>query len=389
MNEPQYIIDFFEALRESIQEDTFIKLTLSKPGRKEHLPKNVYIKLIALKGKPTLHFVLRHTTKDITKNHEIEEGIGLIQNWLGSDFLNANLFTTAEDISLLFNKKRKARMLRKKASLSDVPARVHDHKKNYFIAPSAPYFPAMGISNKEGKVLAQSQRKFRQINKYIEIIDSLLKQQNDFPAQPHIVDMGSGKGYLTFSLYQHLSSTLQLQPTVVGIELRQHLVEFCNNLSRTVNYDQLSFIASDINDYSVAKIDMLIALHACDIATDIAIAKGIQANAEMIIVAPCCHKQIRKQMHCQTASQAMLKHGILEERQAEIVTDGIRALIMEAFGYETKVFEFISTEHTPKNVMIVGSKGKTNENAWEKIAAIKQDYGIDYHYLEKLVKEGN
>lgn len=386
MNEPQAITDFFEVLRKSIQEDTFIKLTISKARRKEHLPKNVYIKLIRLKDKATLNFVLRYTTNDITKNYDIEEGIKQLQNWLGEDFLSANLFTTAEDISLLFNKKRKARLLRKKASFSTVPERVHDHKKKYFIPPSAPYFPAMGISSKEGKILAQSQRKFRQINKYIEIIDSLLKQQTDFPTQAHIVDMGSGKGYLTFSLYQHLSTSLQLQPTLVGIELRQHLVDFCNELARTVNYDKLSFIASDINDYAAEKIDMLIALHACDIATDIAIAKGIQANAQMIVVAPCCHKQIRKQMNCQTSSQAMLRHGILEERQAEIVTDGIRALIMEAFGYETKVFEFISTEHTPKNVMIVGSKGKTNEGAWESIASIKKEYGIDYHYLEQLVK---
>jgi hypothetical protein len=386
MNKPQAIIDFFHVLRKSIQDDTFIKMTLSKPARKEDLPQNVYLKLIELKGSPSLHFVSRYATKDITKNYSTEEGINLLQNYLGSDFLHASLFTAAEDVSLLFNKKRKARMLRKKASLSAIPERAHDHKKQYFIAPSAPYFPALGISNKEGKVLAQSQRKFRQINKYIDIIDSLLKQQADFPAQPHIVDMGSGKGYLTFSLYEHLTSAMQLQPTIVGIELRQQLVDFCNGLARRVHYDHLSFVASDINDYAAEKIDMLIALHACDIATDIAIAKGIQANARMIIVAPCCHKQIRKQMHCQTASQSILRHGILEERQAEIVTDGIRALIMEAFGYETRVFEFISTEHTPKNVMIVGTKGKANEKAWESIAAIKKDYGIDYHYLEKLVK---
>ena len=118
---------------------------------------------------------------------------------------------------------------------------------------------------------------------------------------------------------------------------------------------------------------------------DIAIAKGIRSGAEAIIVAPCCHKQVRKQMACRTDMQAILRHGILEERQAELLTDGIRSLLMEAHGYQTKVFEFISTEHTAKNLMIVGTKGKRNEQALEQVDAIKKDYGIEYHYLERLL----
>ena len=131
---------------------------------------------------------------------------------------------------------------------------------------------------------------------------------------------------------------------------------------------------------------MLIALHACDIATDIAIAKGIQSDASIIIVAPCCHKQIRKEMNCSTSMQSILRHGILLERQAELVTDGIRALLLEANGYSTKVFEFISTEHTPKNVMIVATRGKINEDALGKIKSIKKEFGIGEHYLERLLK---
>jgi hypothetical protein len=132
---------------------------------------------------------------------------------------------------------------------------------------------------------------------------------------------------------------------------------------------------------------MLIALHACDIATDIAIAKGIMADASIIVVAPCCHKQVRKQMNCTTEMQAILQHGIMEERQAELITDGIRALLLEANGYKTKVFEFISTEHTSKNLMITALKAKPNPDALAKIAAIKQQFGVEYHYLEKLLEE--
>jgi SAM-dependent methyltransferase len=244
----------------------------------------------------------------------------------------------------------------------------------------------MGITSAEGKVRADGQRKFRQINKYIEIVDSLLQQHGHFPEQPHIVDMGSGKGYLTFALYDHLINNRGWEPTITGIELRENLVRFCNELAPKVGFTGLQFRAQDIFEYQPEHIDMLIALHACDIATDIAIAKGVQAGAEIIIVAPCCQKQVRKAMKPTDALQPMLRHGILQERQAELVTDGIRALLMEDQGYETKVFEFVSTEHTPKNLMIVGIKGRRNESALAEVERIKADFGVGEHYLEGLLQ---
>ena len=244
----------------------------------------------------------------------------------------------------------------------------------------------MGITNQKGEVLKNSQRKFRQINKFIEIIDSLLpeKPKNNLFK---IVDVGSGKGYLTFALYDYLKNVKDWNPEIYGIELRKPLVDFCNEIAKDSGFEQLQFIAKDIDDFEVEKLDMLIALHACDIATDIAIAKGIQSMAEIIVVAPCCHKQIRKEINCQTDMSAVLKHGILEERQAELITDGIRALLLEANGYKTKVFEFISTEHTSKNLMIVGIKSKPNPEALQKVEAIKKEFGIHYHYLEKLLSK--
>lgn len=377
---------FLQRLQQSISDGSFVKLTLSKSGGADKAFKNVYARLIELKGEDTLQFTLRYTTRDVVKNHPVAEGVAMVGLWLGQDFLNGGLFTLDEDISIQYSKKRVPKLFFHPASQEAAPPKAHDKQKQYFIeAAGNPYLPAMGITGAGGQILAGGQRKFRQINKYIEIIDSLLKQ-HPLPPEPQIVDMGSGKGYLTFALYDYLANQLGLRPAVTGIELRQNLVDFCNALAEKAGYGGLSFRAQDIYDFQPGRIDMLIALHACDTATDIAIARGIQAGAGIIIVAPCCHKQIRKQMHCQTGMQAVLRHGILEERQAELITDGIRALLMESRGYHTKVFEFISTEHTAKNLMIVGIKGKPNRQALEKVDAIKRDYGIEYHYLERLLE---
>jgi len=231
--------------------------------------------------------------------------------------------------------------------------------------------------------------KFKQINKYVEIIDHTLEVAKK-PANFSVVDMGAGKGYLTFALYDHLFNALKMNVQVTGIEMRNDLVEKCNLVSVKAGYKNLKFFCSNINDFPVETTDMLIALHACDTATDYAINKGIRAKAEYIIVAPCCHKQIRREMTSQNLLEPMLRHGIFMERQAEMVTDALRALLMELHGYQTKVFEFISTEHTPKNVMIIGtrhSRKVDEQKILEKIHSIKSFFGIEKHYLETLLNK--
>lgn len=377
---------FLEKLEESIKDDIFAKLTLSKPGGKDKSLKNIYARLVEIKKQTMLSFVFRYPTKDITKNHSIAEGITMIGLWLGNDFLQGDLLTSRGDISIQYNKKRQPRLFTHSPSLPKPTPMVHNKLKKRFIEPSKDniYLREMGIAGADGQILPTGQKKFRQINKYIEIIDAQL-QQLSLPSNPYILDMGAGKGYLTFALYDYLTNCLKMRPTIVGIELRQDLVQFCNELSSKAGFDRLHFAAQDINDFHINKIDILIALHACDTATDLAIAKGIHAGAELIVVAPCCHKQIRKQMHCQTDMQSILKHGILEERQAELITDGIRALLLESEGYKTKVFEFISNEHTSKNLMIAGVKDKPNTAALEKVTMIKAQFGIQEHYLEHLL----
>jgi hypothetical protein len=385
-NEKDFLAEFTARLQQSIAQGRFVKLTLSKNGGADQDFKNVYARLIELKGAEALSFTLRYATRDVVKNHPVAEGIAMVGLWLGQDFLNGDLFTLDEDVSIQYSKKRKPRLIVRPPSQQAPPPKTHDRPKQYLIeAAGNPYLPAMGITTASGKIAADGQRKFRQINKYIEIIDSLIQQQ-PLPPDAHIVDMGAGKGYLTFALYDHLRHHLGLQPAIVGIELRQPLVDFGNQLAQQIGYTGLSFLAQDIEQYRPERIDMLIALHACDIATDLAIAKGIQAGASIIVVAPCCHKQVRQQMSCPTEMQAILRHGILAERQAELITDGIRALLMEAHGYRAKVFEFISTEHTAKNLMIAGIKGPPDTQALAAVAAIKAEFGVEEHFLEGLLK---
>ncbi len=381
------ITSFIEKLQKSVESDTFVKLTLSKMLGEEVDLKNVYIRLIDLKSETQFSFTMHYRTRDEVKNYKIEEGLGIISLWLGKTFLNANLMTTEADYHLLFNKKRKARLLTKKASQTAVPYKGHDRSKKRQIIPEGNiYLHELGITSVEGKVLKAGQRKFKQINKYIEVLNGLIK--NTFEKSVlNILDVGSGKGYLTFALYDFLKNGLNKKPQIAGVELRQNLVDFTNQLATKSGFDELHFIAKDINEFQIEDLDILIALHACDVATDIAIAKGIQSNAKLIVVAPCCHKQIRKQMHCNSELAPILQHGILEERQAELITDGIRALLMEAHGYKTKVFEFISTEHTSKNLMIVGELSNAkSKDALAQIETIKKSFGIERHYLEGLLE---
>jgi SAM-dependent methyltransferase len=377
---------FIQHFKESITKGTFVKMTLSKNVGSDRALRNIYIRLVELKNVQKLSFLYRNATNDITKNEALEDAFELLNTLLGASFLNAELMTSERDFSLMYNKKREPKLTSKKAVSAAPSTLSHDKEKKKWISASAPYLAEMEISSRQGDLLKDGQKKFRQINKYIETIDSLLREQ---PLKPdaHIVDMGCGKGYLTFALYDYLRHELKLNVSMTGIELRQNLVEFCNTLSQKIDYQQLTFVNQDIFDYQPKRLDMLIALHACDIATDIAIAKGIKAKADWIVVAPCCHKQIRKAMQPPSAElKALLGHGILAERQAELLTDSLRSLILEAHGYATKVFEFISTEHTPKNVMIVGRRtGKPKLEALKHIEALKLQFGISEHYLETLL----
>lgn len=384
---------FFDLFSKSLADGALLKLTLSKARKTapENL-KNVYLRPVMLKKGPHVAFNYRYQTRDEVKNHTLEEAPKVLQHLLDTAFYNAELMTSAADYSLQLDDKKPPRLLEKKPSMpAETATLAHDRNKQRRLNPAAPWLHALGICSREGNVLASQQDKWRQIDKYLETIEHLLKQQ-PLPLDAFIADMGSGKGYLTFALYDFLTNRLGMKPRITGIELRQHLVDFCNKTARENGFEGLHFVAADIREYHPERLDMLIALHACDTATDLALAGGIHEKAAIIVAAPCCHKQVRRDMHAQNEMAPLLQHGILEERQAEILTDGIRALLLEAEGYKTQVFEFISTEHTPKNVMITALKTvKTppvsrRKAALEKVEALKKGFGLKEHYLETLLK---
>jgi hypothetical protein len=304
--------------------------------------------------------------------------------------LNADLFTVSENVQLFGNPKGNFGIKISEPLFKEIRPLSHDKlKKQWISTENNLYLHELGITNATGEIRPGMHDKFRQINKYIEVVSGLI-DENRFCENVKIADMGSGKGYLTFALFDYLSKNTNLKPVISGIEFRQDLVDFCNKTAQKANFENLNFVQGTIENSVFENINILIALHACDTATDDAIAKGINSGARLIIVAPCCHKQIRKQFNVTNELASVLKHGILKERQAELITDGIRALILEAHGYKTKVFEFISTEHTPKNVMIVAEKTEKNSNKDEilsKIKSIKNFFGIGYHYLEKILYE--
>ncbi|OFY50571.1 MAG: hypothetical protein A2W85_00760 [Bacteroidetes bacterium GWF2_41_31] len=377
-------------IEESLSNTDFIKLTLSSKINTSGELKNIYAKVVSVKAGTLLSFVFRYPTKDITKNFSFEEGLALIKKSLEEDFYQAILLTANKDVHFMQFTNGKSTIKQQEASQQLKPVFMHDKQKSLFISPENNlYLQLLGVTSLDGKVKKGMEDKFRQINKYVEVVSHVVEQAK-LPISFSIADMGSGKGYLTFALYDYLTNRMLLAPEVVGVELRPNLVAQCNGISKKSGFEKLKFIQGSIEKTVLPEIDLLIALHACDTATDEAIFRGISQKAGVIITAPCCHKQIRKQMNPDNALVEITKYGILEERQAEILTDAIRALIMEAYGYTTKVFEFISTEHTPKNVLIVGVK-KSGEDAvnqykMDKVQALKKLFGIETHFLEKLLE---
>lgn len=383
----------FELLDESLKTNTFVKITLGNYVGQEEGLKQILVKKATIKRQELLSFTYRYKTRDIVKNNNFEAGIALLKTLASpSSFRYCCLFTTSGDWVLEIKHEQRATLKQQKPTAVALPSLEHDKPKNRVInATTKPYLQQLNIIDGQGNVFKNTQDKFKQINHYIEILSSLLKE---LPKKQtlKVVDMGAGKGYLTFALYDYLTNALCYDVEMVGVEFRNDLVLLCNKIAQNSNFKKLRFEQNTIEAYQSPDIDVLIALHACDTATDDAMAKGIRAKADLIVVAPCCHKQIRKEMEKHKTKNDLdflLKHGIFLERQAEMLTDGLRALILQYFGYSTKVFEFVSDAHTPKNVLIVGRLNKQlplhNKAILEKIKSTKAFFGIQKHYLERVL----
>lgn len=383
----QNIITIFS---EYFENTKFSKLTLSSVISKNNEFKTVFIKPIQLKDGLRLSFLYRYPTKDITKNHTLEESVVILNDLIGKVFLQADLFTLDASYHFLSNKKGHSKLTKKEISEERILNLDHNKAKTRLIGDTNnAYLKILGIMTEEGKIRNDKQDKFRQINKYIEFFSQALKE-SAVTSQASVVDMGSGKGYLTFAMYDYLTKTFEDESKVLGVEFREDMVMLCNKMAQSVGFNNLTFEKGTIETAVLPDFNILIALHACDTATDEAIFRGITNHAEIILVSPCCHKQIRKQYKPSAELKTLGKFGIIEERQSEIITDTIRALILEAYGYKTKIFEFISTEHTPKNLMISAVRKadhkKTDEEKLKEVQILKNNFGIKEHHLETLLK---
>jgi hypothetical protein len=365
-------------------------MTLSKPVDKNNGLRNVYVKPILLKNNKMYQFTYRYERRDETKNHNVGQTLEVLKDMIPEAFQNVTLFTMTEDVTLLVSKKGKPTVLCKKTQENRDLDLSHDHEKQRLIDPKNPWWHLLGLTTADGKVMSDMQHKFKQICKYVEIVDGVMRQTK-FDDTIHIADMGAGKGYLTFALYEYLTANYDKKILMEGVEIRPELVEKINTIIEKCkeawpSVSTMRFVQNSIEDYKPEQLDVIIALHACDTATDDAILKGIRNNAKLIICAPCCHKQIRREMEKSGKTDSITKYGIFLERQAVMVTDAIRALVLEYCGYKTQVMEFIEIDNTPKNVLLVGRKSDKavdKQAVAAQIRALLEQYGIGEHYLWK------
>ena len=381
---------FLDAVHQALETQSFERLILSQyKGEMQQLEKMTF-RLIELQQQPILNVLYRHKTQDVTKNYPISDAMQIIAEHLAC-CKQGNLFASTQDVQLKRNKKKDLLTITQKTATAKNEARAaqaHDRSKHRFVEQESVFLKHLGITDAQGQIIPSMARKWKQINKFVEIFSGALMQLPNQDQALHVVDFGSGKGYLTFALYDYLAKQQQV-PFVTGVELNEKMVQFCQHVAEASGFKQLDFFQGDVRTYQPERLDVMIALHACDVATDFAIHTGIRLNAQMIMCAPCCHKELRPQLKSPEVLKPMLHFGIHAGQQAEMLTDTIRALLLKAYGYETKVFEFVALEHTSKNKMILATKRADfvapDATVLAQIEALKNMYGIQKHSLELLL----
>ena len=349
---------FVEKLRASLADGSFVKFTLSR-RRCEGVLRNVYGRVIDIKGGRVLSLTLREATRDITRNESFDDAARKAEGWMTTDFQEAHLFTTTGD----WRWKEGSALKASRPTFPDLLPTTHDRPKVRAVS-NAPFLAKLGVTAADGTARPGMADKLRQVERFVELLGHLV-DDSPLAAQPAVTacDMGAGKGYLTFATHDFFRRR-EMQIALTGVERRPDLVAQTNEIADDLGCEGLRFVEGEIGAYVLPeKLDLLLALHACDTATDDAIAAGVKAGAALIVVAPCCHKEVRREFTPPPVLAEVLRHGILAERQAELLTDGLRALILEIHGYEAKVFEFISSEHTAKNLMLTATRRTTPANA--------------------------
>jgi SAM-dependent methyltransferase len=387
---------FLSRLRSSLDDGSLVQLTLGHPSAPASPLRKLLIRPVTIRGEMRLGVVSRFVTRDETKNYPFPEAVALVQARLGSEFLSAHLFTQSEEVQLELGKKHRLRVTQAARAAATLE---HDRRRVRWVAPQSRYLQALEVTDSRGKVRERMGDKFRQIERFVDLLASAFHESTLAGLDRPLVmaDMGSGKGYLTFAAYDYFERVEKMAAQVTGVESRDDLTRLCNRVAQECGFSGLRFVCSPIADYPLPALDILVALHACNTATDDALYAGVRANAAIILAAPCCHKEARPQVdHAKAAEplRDLLRHGLFAERHAEMATDALRALLLERAGYRVRVSEFVAAEHTAKNVMLIATRRRTPlppeaiADFDQRIAQLKTFYGIQHHRLEQLLMDG-
>ncbi|MDE7184819.1 MAG: SAM-dependent methyltransferase [Lachnospiraceae bacterium] len=336
------------------QNEMILSATLSNPRDRERIQK---LRIRPVLRKEALSYQAERFvgTKAYHQNISPSELPALIVEALTADFRQLELSAEHHKLTALVSRKGKLTLKEKEVVAQKPDLDLSHNKQKQYILPQdkpVPFLVALGVQNTEGKVLRAKYDKFRQINRYLEFVRDLLPNLPKGERQLKIIDFGCGKSYLTFALYYYLKMMNGYDIAVVGLDLKADVIADCQALADKLGYNGLKFQVGDIGSYKNDDcVDMVVTLHACDMATDYALAKAVQWNARVILSVPCCQHEVNRQIACD-ALAPILRYGLIKERMAALMTDAIRANLLEQYGYDTQILEFIDMEHTPKNILI-------------------------------------
>ena len=372
-------------LKEQFDDGVMLAVLSGQRKKEPDVPSRVRIRPVEIRGERVFQVTATVGTKAIHKNYTLEEVLSYVEASLTDGFSQLQIQGQMKDGTVLVSKKGKQTIkTRPHEALEPVKIQSHNRVKQYILKEGipVPFLVDLGVMNKEGKVHTHSYDKFKQINRFLEFIEDILPSlQKD--REVTILDFGCGKSYLTFAMYYYLKELKGYDVNIIGLDLKEDVIKKCSGLARKYGYEKLHFLQGDIADYEgVNKVDMVVTLHACDKATDYALAKAIEWDAEVILSVPCCQHELNYRIQ-NDLLEPVLKYGILKERMSALITDGIRAELLESEGYHTQILEFIDMEHTPKNLLIRAVK--TGDKA--SVAKLSQmtDAFNGHLTLEKLL----
>lgn len=379
--------EFFRQL----PDQNIIQITLSNTRDAEKASK-VKLRPVLIRGRMCFQETLYRGAQVFHRNLEREELEERLTGYMEGLFRQAQISCVCLEASVLVSRKGAVSIKAKKrrdAEPQNLPDMSHDRSKRYILPEGEPvdFLVSLGVQTPQGKVVRAKYDKFRQINRYLEFIEDVLEK---LPADRtiRIVDFGCGKSYLTFGMYYYLNRLQGRDIRVTGLDLKADVIDRCSQLAKELHYDGLCFRQGDISDYEDAeKVDMVVSLHACDKATDYALEKAVKWGADVILAVPCCQHELNGQIRCPELAP-ILRYGVIRERMAALITDALRADLLEEKGYDVQILEFIDMEHTPKNLMIraVKSDAMRPGGSWaEKSAALART--MEFLHVDPALKE--